>query len=162
MNITIQAVERECDVYDNWYYIAHFSVDAERYLIDLADGSLNPDSCRANGLDSETREAVQEALEAFMQAEEFEADPYSREHAEPLIARLGDATGYRYELDEYSPEMELRRCDDRARHFVKRFRSWGELVVWLNDELVRPDLMLDQDPGPVKRFNANEADRDDH
>lgn len=139
------------------FVVVEFSVNGVDYRNALEDGdSLDRSSL---DLDSETMDGVQEALNAFIEEQNIDTEPYDIDDLTEQAQMLGYRIGKRYVLDQIGETVELVEVNERYRQRVTAFNSRMECAVWLHDQLKNPML----EKGPVKRVNANipEALHDD-
>lgn len=157
-SIIIKNLEHERDEALHWVNV-EFSLDGEEYRNSLEDGRwLNRDSL-GDELDSETMDAVQEALDAYIEEQNIDTEPYDIDELTEQAQMLGYRIGKRYVLDQIGESIELAEVNERYRQRVTAFNSHMQCAVWLHDQLKNPEL----EKGPVKRVNANipEALHDD-
>ncbi len=150
-SIIIKNLEHECYEALHWVNV-EFSLDGEEYRNSLEDGRwLNRDSL-GDELDSETMDAVQEALDAYIEEQNIDTEPYDIDELTEQAQVLGYRIGKRYVLDQIGESVELVEVNERYRQRVTAFNSHMECSVWLYEQLNNNPLL---EEGPVKRVNAN-------
>ena len=131
------------------FVVAEFSVDGEDYRHGLEDGRWL--ERRSLDLDGETLDAVQVALDSFIENQNINADPYDIDEMTGQARLLGYRLGKRYVLDQIGESVELVEVNERYRKRVTAFNTRSDCAIWLHEQLNDPLLAK----GPLKRVNAN-------
>lgn len=156
MDMIIHSVEHGADDNGNRFLLAHFCVNGVSYTQVLNDQVLNRSTLE---LDSDTCNALDEAIARFMHDHGVDPEPYDIDQLTRQAMLLGYRLGTRYVLDVVGHGIELMEITDRVRKCVRAFNSRAEAALWLRIQFDEKGL----EKGPVKRVNANipEALHDD-
>ncbi|WP_158621134.1 plasmid partition protein ParG [Pseudomonas sp. p106] len=148
MNIIIKSVEHDSEDGIN-FIVVEFFVDGDYYRHALEDERFLDRS--SLDLDSDTLDAVQQALYAFIDAHAVSTELYDIDDLSHQAKLLGYRLGTRYVLDQLGETVQLVEVTDRYRKMVISFNDRPECAFWLRGQLADPLL----EEGPVKRVNAN-------